>query len=232
MATVEEVEEHVRGRWFVIAAAELAKADIVNDEPLGASPLPEASLVALVGEPGVEVVDEVDAARVADADLALARAQRERLQDVALAGSTLACDEQVVAAVEKRERGEVLDERAIEILLKREVESLERLADAEPAPVDAPLDAALTHVLGGLAEDALEEDERARAVLVRPREVCVDVVIELLQSESFEVVSESLQESGISARLRLGSSPGSHGLGLGHAGGSSVARRDQLGSAS
>src|SRR6266545_700890 len=66
---IEEVEEHVRGGWFVVASAQLAKANVVNDKPFGARPSPEATLVRLIGETGVEVVDEVDAAGVADADL-------------------------------------------------------------------------------------------------------------------------------------------------------------------
>ena len=67
---------------------------------------------------------------------------------------------------------------------------------------------------------------------ISQREVGVEVAVELLQSESVEVIVESIDESGVSAWLRLGSSSGSHGVGLGHAGDSSVVGRDQLGSAS
>ncbi len=97
-------------------------------------------------------------------------------------------------------------------ILKGPVEGLERLADAEPAEVDAALDPALPHVAGGLAKDALEQDERGGVVLVGPREVSIDVRVELLQSESVEVVSESVEEPGVSARLWLGSSSGAHGF--------------------
>ena len=69
---VEQVEEDVRGGGLVVAAAKLAEADIVNDEPFRARPAAHPGFVGLIGEAGVQVVDQVDAAGVADLDLALA----------------------------------------------------------------------------------------------------------------------------------------------------------------
>src|SRR6185369_728447 len=111
---VEQVEEYVRSGGLIVAAAELAEADVVDDQPLRACPFLEPGVVGLIGETRIQVIDEVDAPGVADADLALARAERERLQDVALASPALAGDQQIFAIVEKRERGEVLDESAVE----------------------------------------------------------------------------------------------------------------------
>src|SRR4249920_3447780 len=70
---VEQVEEHVRGGGFVIAAAQLAKPDVVDDQPFRAGPFAEPGVVGLIGQARIQVVDQVDAPDVADADLALAR---------------------------------------------------------------------------------------------------------------------------------------------------------------
>jgi hypothetical protein len=69
----------VRGGGLVIAAAQLAEADIVDDQPFGARPFSEPGGIGLIGEAGIQVVDQVDAPGVEDADLALTRTQRERL---------------------------------------------------------------------------------------------------------------------------------------------------------
>ena len=52
-------------------------------------PAAQASIVGVVGESGMQVVDEIDSASIADAQLLLAGAQREGLQDVALAAQIL-----------------------------------------------------------------------------------------------------------------------------------------------
>jgi len=53
MASINEVVEGVRGGGFVALLLDLTKADIVDDEELGARPLLEPSSVGAVGEPGV-----------------------------------------------------------------------------------------------------------------------------------------------------------------------------------
>lgn len=235
VACVEHVEEHVRRGGLVVAATELAEADVVDDEPVGADPAAEATRVGLVGEAGVEVVDEIDAAGVADGDLALAGAEREGLQDVALAGARPAGDEEVVALVEEGEGGEALDEGAVELGLEDPVEVLEGLADPQAAGVDATLDAALADLLGGLAEDALEEDEGVGRLGVGPGEVTLDLLVELPQSEAVEVGVEALEGAGLAARWGRGAAAGARAGGGGtrsHGGSGSEGTADQLGRAS
>src|ERR1041384_5691146 len=58
--------------------------------------------------------------------------QRERLQDVALAGAALAGDQEIFAIVYEAEGREALDDGAIEILLERPVKGLEVLRTRRP----------------------------------------------------------------------------------------------------
>lgn len=230
VAAIEEVEEHVRRGGLVVAAAQLAEADVVDDEPFSARPAAKSGFVGLIREPGVEVVDQVDAARVADLDLPLAGTHRERLQDVALAGAALAGDQEIFAIVDEAEGREALDDSAIEIVLKRPVKGLEGLADPQAAGVDASLDAALPELLSAIAKHALEQHEGGGVVLVRPGKVRIEGLVERFQSESLEVVSEPLEDTAVSSGLGLGSAPGAGWLG--HAGSPGVMGRDQLGRAS
>ena len=64
---VDEVEEGVGGGGLVVALLDLAEANVVDDEQVGAGPGLEAPGVGVVGEAGVEVVEQVDAAGVAQA---------------------------------------------------------------------------------------------------------------------------------------------------------------------
>ena len=208
MAAIEEVEEHVRRGGLVVAATQLTEADVVDDEPFSARPAAKSGFVGLICEPGVEVVDQVDAAGVTDLDLPLAGTQRERLQDVALAGAALAGDEEILAVVDEAEGREALDDGAVEVLLERPVKGLEGLADPQTAGDDASLDAALPELLGAIAQHALEEHEGGWVVLVRPGKVRIEGLVEFLQPESLEVVSEPLEDTAVSSGLRLGSAPG------------------------
>jgi hypothetical protein len=56
----------VRRSWFVVAAFELPKADIVNDQEGGPAPPFHPPFIGAIGQPRVQVVDEVDAAGIAD----------------------------------------------------------------------------------------------------------------------------------------------------------------------
>jgi hypothetical protein len=205
-AAVEEVEEHVRGGWLVVAPAQLAQPDVVDDEPLGAGPAAQPRGVGAVGEAGVEVVHQVDAAGVARLDLALTGTDDEGLEDVALAGAVLAGDEDVLVVVEEAEGGEALDGGAVEALLEGPVEALEGLADLEAARIDAPLDATLADPERGVAEDALEQDEGLGPLGVGPAQVLLEVPVELAEAEPLEVFAQLAEEVVVSASSALGSS--------------------------
>ena len=129
--------------------------------------------------------------------------------------------------VDEAEGREALDDGAIEGLLEIPVEGFERLADPQAAGVDAAFDAALPELLGAVAKHPLEQHEWRRGVVVRPREVCVEVTVEVSQSESLEVVSEPLEDTAVSSGLGLGSALGSRWLG--HADSPGWVDLDQLG---
>ena len=227
---VEQVEEDVGRGGLVVAAAQLPEPDVINDEPLSARPAAHPGFVGLIREPRIKVVNQIDAARIADLDLPLAGAERERLQDMALASTALAGDQEILALVDEAERGQALDDGTIEILLEGPVEGFEGLSHAQAAGVDAPLDATLPQVLGTVAKHPLEQHEGGRVVLMRPGEVGIEMLVEVFQSESLEVVSESLEDAAVSSGLGFGSAASARWLG--HVGSPEFADRDQLGSAS
>lgn len=194
MPAVDEIEEGVGGGGLVLALLHLAEADVVHDQEVRSSPALEAALVGGVGEPGVEVVEEVDAAGVADGHLRLAATQGDGLEDVTLPGAALSCDDQVLFAPSEVEAGDLHDESLVELGLKREVEGLERLALGQAALVDAALDAPL-ELVGGLgAEDVVEERARRRLLLGGPGEVLVEVFEGVGQPDDVEVLPEPIGE--------------------------------------
>ena len=155
---------------LVAAFLDLAEADVVDDQEFGPCPSLESAGIRAVGETGVEVVEEVDATRVAHADSLLAGSHGEGLEDVALACAALSGDDEIVAATDEVEAGELEDQRLVESRLEGPVESLERLALDETAVKDAGLDT-FFEALGGLArEDVLEQSGRAGALTGCPRE--------------------------------------------------------------
>jgi hypothetical protein len=80
VSAVDEVVEGLRGGGLVGAPLDLAHADVVDDQERWARPALEAAGIGAIGEAGVEIVEEVDAARVAQVDALFARAQAERLE--------------------------------------------------------------------------------------------------------------------------------------------------------
>ncbi len=156
----------------------------------------------------MEIVDEIDAPRVAHADPLLASAQPERLEDVTLAGAVVAGDHEVVVVAHEVEASKLEDEVLVECRLEVPVERLEHLALDEPARVDAARDALLELVRGFDAEDVLEERGRACALASCPREVLVERLERAGQPEEIEVSSEASADGVViatSASLRLGS---------------------------
>src|SRR5258705_1068941 len=176
MATIDEVVQGVRGRRLLGAPLDLAKAYVVNDQERRPRPALEATGVGAIGEAGVEVVEQIDAARVTHVEPLLTGAQGEGLEEVALAGAVVAGDHEVIVAADEVEACELEHERPVEAGLKVPVEGLERLALDEPAGVDAPRDALLELVRGLEAEDVLEERGGARALVGAPREELVELV--------------------------------------------------------
>ena len=160
-------------------------------------------------------------------------------EDAILRRSALNCFADPMAVVDGLRRVPLVQSRAHGAITLRALDIAAGLLQPgekdvrhDDAQIDAAFDPTLPDVLRGLTKHALEQDERVGALLVRPREVRIEVGVELLQSESVEVIAESLEGPSVSAWLWLGSSSGSHGLGLGHVDGSSAWGRDQLGSAS
>jgi len=207
MAAIDEVVQRVRGGWLLNAPLDLAKAYVIDDQEIGASPALEAAGVGAVGEAGVEIVEEVDATGVAHADALLARAQGEGLEEVTLAGAVVAGDDEVVVPSHEVEAGELEYEVLVERRLEVPVERLESLALDESAGVDAPGDALFELVRCLDAEDVLEERGRPCALAGGPREVLVERLERAGQSEEVEVSSESSADGLVvaGAALSLGS---------------------------
>jgi hypothetical protein len=214
--SVDQVEERMGGRGLVVALLDLAEADVVDDEQLGARPRLEAPGVGVVGEPCVEVVEQVDAAGVAQGDALLAGSQAKGLEDVALAGAALAGDDEVIAPAHEVEAGELEEEGLVERRLEVPVEGFERLLLAQAARRDAARDAPLelARDLGG--EDVLEQRRGAGALACGPREQLVEALVDVRQSEEEEVSSESLEGEVCVVSGRVVSAAGSfsHGVSL------------------
>ena len=211
VAAIDEVEEEMGGGGLVIGALELAEADVVDDEEARSAPAVEAARVGAVGEAGIEIVDEIDAAGVADSDVGLAGAQGDGLEEVALAGAGLAGDDDVLGAVEEAEGGELLDDGTLELGLKGPVEGFEGLAVAQAALVDASLYAALALAGSGAGEDTLEQGQIGRRLGRSPGQVGIHVGIgEIDQSECPDVFSESGAERVAGGVLGAGSLGGWH----------------------
>ncbi len=197
VASIDEVVEGVCGRRLVTALSDLAEADVIDDEEIGTRPALEAARVRSVGEPGVQVVEEIDAACVAHGDALFARAQTEGLEDVALAGAALAGDDEVVVPPHEVEARELEDEGLVDGRLEVPLECLEGLFVDESARVDAAADA-LLELLGGLeSEDVFEQRGRAGALVRGPREALVELGQRARQSEELQVPSQSLGNEAV-----------------------------------
>jgi hypothetical protein len=228
VATIDEIVQRVRRGRLLRAPLDLAEADVVDDQEFRARPALESTGVGAVGEAGMEVVEEIDAAGVAHANALLARAQGEGLEDVTLAGTVVAGDHQVVVAAHEVEAGKLEDEGLVEGGLEVPVERLQRLALGEPAGVDAPRDALFELVRGLDAEDVLEERGRACAFARGPRELLVKRLERAGQSEEFEVSPESGAD-GLVVSAAAVSQLGSGGVAsLGHARVSCARDRDAV----
>jgi hypothetical protein len=208
VSTIDEVVQGVRGGGLVGTLLDLAEADVVDDEERGARPALEAASIGTIGEAGVEIVEQIDAANVAHANPLLACAQGEGLEEVTLAGAVVAGDHEVVVAADEVEAGELEHEGLVETGLEVPVEGFEGLALDEPAGVDASGDALLELVRRLDAEDVLEEGGRAGALAGGPREPLIELVERAGQSEEVEMSPESGEDGvvgGLAPVSRLGS---------------------------
>jgi hypothetical protein len=211
MPTVDQIVERVRGGRLVGAALDLAEADVVDEQQVGACPSLEASRIGAISETGVEVVEQVDAAGVEHADPDLAGTHGEGLEDVALTSAVVAGDDQVVVPAHEVEPGQLEDEWLVEGGLKLPLKALERFALGQAAGGDAPGDALLELVRDLDAEDVLEELRGAGALLGRPGEPLVELGERERQPEELEVVSESGEDGIVAGGVDSGSGFGAVG---------------------
>jgi len=204
VAQVDEIEEGVSGGGLVVAFLDLAEADIVDDEQVGSGPGFETAAVGGVGEAGVQVVEQVDAAGIADGELLLAGAKAEGLEEVALAGTALAGQDEIVVAAHEVEAPELEDEGLVERGLKVPVEGFEELALVQSAGLDAASNATFELVADFAAEEVLEQGGGAGALAQGPGEQLVELREGVSQSEEGEVSSESLGDGVGAERLVVG----------------------------
>lgn len=216
MTTVDEVEEGVGGGGLVGTFSDLAEADVIDDEQRGASPGLEANGVALIGEAGVQVVEQVDAASVADGELLLAGAQAEGFEDVALAGAALAGEDQIVVTTDEVEATELDDEVLVEGGLEVPIERLEGLALDEAADAHAPGDAGLGFFGDLGAENVLEQSAIPWPLLRGPREMLIEALGGVGQAEEGEMAPESLDEQIVGGARVLDGRAGGLSASLGH----------------
>ncbi|HEX2685962.1 MAG TPA: hypothetical protein VHN14_05065 [Kofleriaceae bacterium] len=211
---IDEVVEGVSRGRLIATLLDLAEADVVNDQEIRASPGLEAAGVGAIGEAGVEIIEEVEAASVAHGEALFAGTEREGLEEVTLAGAALTGDDEVVVAADEVEAGEFEDERLVEARLEVSVEDLEGLALDKAAGVDAAADALLELMCSLGAEEVLEQDGSAGPLTSGPDEVRVELVERVGQAEEVEVLSEpsgdeiivvgpSARDSGTGLSLRL-----------------------------
>lgn len=187
VTAIDEIVERVSGGRLVAALLDLPQTDVIDDEQGWVCPGLEPSCVRAVGESCVEIVEQIDASGVAHADPLLAGTQRKRFEDVTLAGAGLACDDEVIAAANEVESGELQDKRLVELGLEVPIEGFERLSLHESTDMDSARDALLELVRGLEAEDVLEQGGGAGALAGRPGESLVELAEGESQSEELEV---------------------------------------------
>lgn len=197
MSAVDDVVERVRGRGLVVALLDLPDSDVVDDQQVRTRPRLEAARIGAVGEPCMQVVQQVDTASVAHGDGLLARAHAEGLEDVALAGASHAGDHQIFVPAHEVQAGELEDEGLVDLRLEVPLEGLERLALDQPARVDASSDALLELVRSLRPEDVVKEVRDGRTFLRRPSQARVQLSQRQGQAEKLEVLSQSGEDGVI-----------------------------------
>lgn len=107
MAQIDEVVDGVGSGGLVVALAHMTETDIIDDEEARTYPGLEAPQVGVVGEAGMEVLKEVDAADIAHGDALLAGTEAYSLEDVTLPRPTVASEDDVLVSVDEVEGGKL-----------------------------------------------------------------------------------------------------------------------------
>src|SRR6266702_384922 len=186
----EAIEDSCRQGGIAEEAPPFAQEDVGGDGG-GSVAMPA------VGEAGMQVVEQVDAAGITHADPLFASAQAERLEDVALAGAALAGDDEVVAPADEVEASELHDQSLVEFGLEVPVEGFEQLAFDQAADRDTSRDALLEFVRRLGAQHVLEQRGGAGAFARGPGESVVELGEREGQPEELEMSSEPVDELGV-----------------------------------
>jgi len=215
VSAIDEIEEGVSGGGLVVALADLAEADIVNDEQIGPCPGLESQGVGVVGETGVQIGEQVGTAGIAHGDTLDAGAQAEGLEDVALAGAALSGDDQVVASLDEVESCELEHEALVEGGLEVPIEGFEGFSLDQAAGADSPGESRLGFMGHFSGENVLEQSGMPGALVAGPGEQLVERGGRMGESEIGEVPAQSLDDE-LPVVLRRDGRGISRDLGLGH----------------
>jgi hypothetical protein len=123
----------------------------------------------------VQVVEQVDAARVPHADALLAGAEREGLEDVTLTCPGLTGDYDIVAPAHEVEAGKLENHGFVDAALESPVEGFKGLSLDKAAAVDATVDAVLELVCHLDTEHVLEQRGRVGALLSGPGKMGIEL---------------------------------------------------------
>lgn len=145
----------------------------------------------------MKVVEQIDAAGVAQCHLLLASAEAAGPQDVTLSGGGFAGDENIFATTDKVEASEFDDKVLVERGLEVPFEGLEGLALDESARADPALDARFALACDLESEDVLDQSGASGSLPACPGEEVVEGAEDVGESEVLEVSLEPLDEQVI-----------------------------------
>ena len=140
----------------------MVEAEFVDDQQVEARPVTHAFCQSLVGQRGGEIRQQFGAGRVADSSAGRAEAAAQCLKQMTFSDSTLADDDQILAAADEVSGGQLFDLHAVDTgFVELPVEVFERLDLVETGVADAAFDASLA------APVRLPADQQAQEVQVR-----------------------------------------------------------------
>src|SRR5690606_10617445 len=210
VTAIDQVEERVRRGGLVVPFPDLPQTDIVDNQQRWLRPCFQPLSVRAVSQPRVKVVEQINAARVADHVLLLACTSRQCHEDMALTRSAVAGEHQVVVASDEVEVPEFGDLSFVQARLEVPVEGFEGLVLLKAAQLDAARDAAFKLAPHFLPDDALNQARCTRTLLQRPRQQLVERVARVGQSEESEVSPDPFKDfvsvNGVAAATWFGGS--------------------------